>query len=205
IGTVWPDVEQQGLGADVPSTGEWLDRLEEAVQICRAMFTEEAPSFDGRYYRISQAANFPRPVQVGGPPIMVGGTGSRRTLGAVARWADASSATGTTEDVRRHMGILDEHCAKEGRDPATVRRSWLGSLFLCSSLTEADELRADLARAMGDQELAGLVVGDEAGVVEQLQALVAEGLDEVIVNLPFASAAADVQAVGAALGGAFGS
>lgn len=175
IGTARHDVEHQGVDIDIAFPGEPLARLEEAVQICRAMFTEEAPSFEGRYYRISQAANFPRPVQAGGPPITVGGIGSGH-LGVVARWADAANLTGTVGEVRRCMGILDEHCAEEGRDPATLRRSWFGPLL-----------------------------GDEAGMVEQIQALVAHGVDEVIVQLPFASTAADVAAVGVVLGKAFGS
>ena len=59
IGAAWYDVEHEGLGFDFPPARERLDRLEEALQICRAMFTEDAPSFDGRYYRIHEARNVP--------------------------------------------------------------------------------------------------------------------------------------------------
>ena len=65
IGAAWYDVEHEGLGFDFPPAGERLDRLEEALQICRAMFTEEAPTFDGRYYRIHEARNVPRPCSQG--------------------------------------------------------------------------------------------------------------------------------------------
>jgi len=75
IGAAWYDIEHEGLGFDFPPAGERLDRLEEALRICRAMFREEAPSFDGRYYRIHEARNVPPPVQPGGPPILVGGGG----------------------------------------------------------------------------------------------------------------------------------
>ncbi len=75
LGAAWYDVEHEGLGFDFPPAPERLDRLEEALQICRAMFHEEAPSFDGRYYRIDEARNVPRPIQPGGPPILVGGGG----------------------------------------------------------------------------------------------------------------------------------
>src|ERR1700735_2710144 len=91
IGAAWYDVEHEGLGFDLPPAGERLDRLEEALQICHAMFTEDAPSFDGRYYRIHEARNIPRPVQAGGPPILIGGGGERRPLRLVARYADMTN------------------------------------------------------------------------------------------------------------------
>ena len=75
-----------------------MDRLEEALQICRAMFTEDAPSFDGRYYRIHEARNIPRPVQSGGPPILIGGGGEKRTLRLVARYADMMNIFGVCRD-----------------------------------------------------------------------------------------------------------
>ena len=94
LGAAWYDVEHEGLGFDFPPAGERLDRLEEALQICRAMFSEEAPTFDGRYYRIHQARNVPRPVQPGGPTILVGGGGEKRTLQLVARYADMCNLFG---------------------------------------------------------------------------------------------------------------
>src|SRR5580692_7160273 len=94
IGAAWYDVEHEGLGFDVPPAGERLDRLEEALDICRAMFSEQTPTFDGRYYRIHQAKNVPPPVQPGGPTILVGGGGEKRTLQLVARYADMCNIFG---------------------------------------------------------------------------------------------------------------
>ncbi|MDQ6854265.1 MAG: LLM class flavin-dependent oxidoreductase, partial [Actinomycetota bacterium] len=71
IGAAWYEEEHEAFGFDFPPTGERMDRLEEALQICRAMFTEEAPSFKGKHYRIDKALNVPRPIQPGGPRIMV--------------------------------------------------------------------------------------------------------------------------------------
>src|SRR5678816_3215244 len=70
IGAAWYEEEHDGFGFAFPRPGERLDRLEEAVQICRALFREERPSFRGRYFSIADARNVPRPIQAGGPPIM---------------------------------------------------------------------------------------------------------------------------------------
>src|SRR5437879_5663290 len=80
LGAAWFEVEHIGLGFDFPPAGERIGRLEEAVQICKAMFREETPTFDGRYYRIKEARNVPRPIRPEGIPIMIGGGGERRTL-----------------------------------------------------------------------------------------------------------------------------
>src|SRR5207237_6394298 len=114
IGAAWHDIEHVGLGFDFPPARERLDRLEEALQICRAMFTQEAPSFTGRYYRIEEALNVPRPIQPQGPPIMIGGGGERRTLKLVAQYADISNVFGDAATARRKVEILGEHCHSLG-------------------------------------------------------------------------------------------
>ena len=106
IGGAWNEEEHKGYGWDFPPVKERLDRLEEALQICRAMFTEEAPSFAGRYYRIEKALNVPRPIQPQGPPIMIGGGGERRTLKLVAQYADISNVFGDAATARRKVEIL---------------------------------------------------------------------------------------------------
>ena len=118
IGAAWYDVEHEGLGFDFPPAGERLDRLEEALQICRAMFREEAPTFEGRYYRIHEARNVPRPVQPGGPPILVGGGGEKRTLRLVARYADMCNIFGDAATIAHKVDVLRGHCEAVGRDPA---------------------------------------------------------------------------------------
>src|SRR5437667_7497087 len=94
IGAAWNEDEHRGYGYEFPPVGERLSRLEEALQICRSMFREEAPSFDGRYYRIQHALNVPRPVPPHGPPILIGGGGEQRTLKLVAQHADPGNFFG---------------------------------------------------------------------------------------------------------------
>ena len=123
LGAAWYEAEHVGLGVTFPPIGERMDRLEEALQICRLMFTTERPSFEGRFYRIERALNNPRPLQPGGPKILVGGVGERRTLQLVARYADIANWFGTFEEVMHLREVLERHCEAEGRDPATILRT----------------------------------------------------------------------------------
>jgi F420-dependent oxidoreductase-like protein len=195
IGAAWYDVEHEGLGVDFPPVPERMDRLEEAVQICRLMFTEERPTFEGRYYRIKEARNIPRPVQPGGPPIMIGGSGPKRTLRAVAKYADISNVFGGPDTLRKNVEILHNHCADVGRDPSEIKITRLGSLFLARSADEAEQLREGVASAMGEEwAREAATFGDADSVGEQLQALVDAGAQELIFNLPLANDADDVTA-----------
>jgi F420-dependent oxidoreductase-like protein len=189
IGAAWYEEEHVGLGFDFPPAGERLDRLEEALQICRAMFTEEAPTFTGKHYRIEKALNVPRPIQPGGPRIMVGGSGEKRTLRLVAEYADMCNVHGSPDTVRRLLGVLHDHCAAVGRDPAEITNTLLCSLFLSSSLEEAESTSTFLRDAAGDDFGERFIVGEAGSVVDQVGALVDAGLDTVIVNMPFADAA----------------
>jgi len=130
LGAAWNEAEHIGYGFDFPPIGERMDRLEEALTICRLMFTEDRPSFEGRHYRIERALNVPRPLQPGGPPIIVGGTGERRTLRIAARHATMTHwFAGSVESLEHKAQILEEHCAAVGRDPSTITKT-LGSPIL---------------------------------------------------------------------------
>jgi F420-dependent oxidoreductase-like protein len=123
IGAAWNDVEHAGYGIEFPPIGEREDRLEEALTICKAMFTQERPSFAGRYYTIDRALNHPRPIRPGGPKIMVGGGGERRTLKTAARFADITNWFGTLEEAAAKLAVLDRHCEDIGRDPKEILRT----------------------------------------------------------------------------------
>jgi F420-dependent oxidoreductase-like protein len=121
IGAAWNEDEHRGYGYDFPPIGRRMDRLEEAVQIARLMFTEERPSFEGNFYRIERALNVPRPVQKGGPKILIGGGGEKRTLRILARFGDIGHwFGGPLEDLKRKRQVFEEHCASVGRNPSDV-------------------------------------------------------------------------------------
>ena len=124
IGAAWNDDEHAGYGYDFPTAKERLDRLEEALQIIPAMFTEEAPSFEGRHYRIRDVLNNPKPVR-GRIPVLIGGGGEKRTLRLVAQYGDACNLFGGPDDVRHKLDVLERHCADVGRDPAEITKTVL--------------------------------------------------------------------------------
>ena len=153
IGAAWNEDEHAGYGYDFPTARERLDRLEEALQICRAMFTEAAPTFEGRHYRIRSVLNNPKPI-LGRIPVLVGGSGEKRTLRLVAQYADACNLFGDPDTIRHKIGVLERHCADVGRDPAEITRTVL--------LT----VRAD----------------DQAGLKQRVAGYLAVGVDGLVVN-----------------------
>jgi F420-dependent oxidoreductase-like protein len=186
IGAAWHDIEHEGLGFHFPPAGERLDRLEEALQICRAMLREEAPTFDGRYYRIHGAVNLPRPLQPGGPPILVGGGGERRTLRLVAQYADACNISGDAATIRHKVEVLDHHCKDVGRDRSSIAVTRLSSLFLTGNAAETGQVRDFVTAAAGPEAAAAFLIGEPDQVLAQVAELIDAGVDEFYVNMPLA-------------------
>jgi len=202
IGAAWHDLEHDALGYPFPPAGERLDRLEEAVQICASLFTEDSTTFDGRYYQLRDARNVPRPIRPDGIPIMIGGGGERRTLRLVAQYADRCNIAGDVDTIRHKLDVLRGHCADLGRDPASITTTRLGSLFLSATPDEAAQTRDTLVGLAGAEFVATCTIGTEDEVAEQVAALLDAGLDEPIFNLPFADPAGVARA-GALLTGRF--
>src|SRR5262245_12668607 len=188
--------EHQGYGFDFPPIGERLSRLDEALHITRGMLRGERPTFEGRFYRTSDALNVPAPVQRGGPAILIGGTGEQRTLRIAARHADESNWTCPPEEFPRKLEALDKHCAAVGRKRGEINVTWLGSLLIADTMEAAEKLRDDYLRARGmdwsalppamrDRIAAVLVLGDPDTVGEFVQTrILGQGLDGIVVNLP---------------------
>ena len=138
MGAAWNEEEHIGFGYDFPSVRERMDRLDEALTIIRSMFTEERPSFTGHYYRIHEALDVPRPVQRGGPRILVGGGGEQRTLKIAATHADMTHWFPLGLDALRHKTeVLEGYCEAIGRDPATIERTMATPVVVAGSDAEA--------------------------------------------------------------------
>lgn len=124
IGAGWNELEHSSYGIPLPPTGDRIRALGEACEIIRRMWTEEAPTFEGRYYQVHEARCEPKPVQKPYPPFVIGGGGEKLTLRVVAQYANVwNMAGGPPEELARKSAILDEHCAAVGRDPSTIARS----------------------------------------------------------------------------------
>ena len=124
LGTGWVEAEHTSYGIPLPPWKERFDRLEETCEILHLLFTEEAADFDGSFYHLEGAKALPKPLQKPHPPIVIGGTGEKRTLRIAALWADQWNLPGGDPDMLRHkVGVLHQHCAEVGRDPAEIEVS----------------------------------------------------------------------------------
>jgi F420-dependent oxidoreductase-like protein len=207
IGAAWFEAEHVAFGYDFAPTGERLARLEEAVQICRAMFTQDRPSFDGRFYRITDIINVPRPVTPGGPPIMVGGGGERKTLRIAARYADATNFFGDPAEVRHKLEVLAQHCADAGRDPSEITKTRLGTIALLASHADAEaeiERRAKAYNRTPDQVRTMMAIGGPEDIAEQVAPYFDAGLDGLIFNLTTKDDLDAIATVGEVLTKSFG-
>ena len=146
LGAAWNEQEHIGYGYEFPPIRERMDRLDEALTIIRAMFTEDRPSFTGRHYRIDKALNVPRPIQPGGPRIMVGGGGEQRTLKIAAKHADMTHWFPLGLEMLRHKSeVLEGYCAEIGRDPSTIERTMAAPVIVADTEAEASGLRRPTA------------------------------------------------------------
>jgi len=147
-GSYAPEFAQFGL--DFPREAERAARLGEALEVIRRLFTEDAPSFAGRYYRLDGAPSLPRPVQRPHPPIHVGGAGERRTLPLVARHADVwNCPTYALGELPRKLEVLSDTCRRIGRDPASLRVTEEAVLALVARRSQVEEARALAERRFG--------------------------------------------------------
>lgn len=142
LGAAWNETEHIGYGYDFPGVGERMDRLDEALTIARAMFTEDRPTFVGRHYRIEGALNVPKPIQPGGPPIMVGGGGEQRTLRIAAKHADMTHWFPLGFEALKHKNeVLEGWCEQIGRDPSTIERTMATPVIVAANEADATAMR----------------------------------------------------------------
>ncbi|MEV1328734.1 LLM class F420-dependent oxidoreductase [Micromonospora costi] len=142
IGASWYEREQRGLGVPVVPMGERFERLEETLQICLQMWSSDNGPFEGRHYQLAETLCVPAPLGRQRPPIMVGGSGEKKTLRLVARYADSCNLFGGPVDELRHkLDVLRSHCEAEGRDYDSIEKT------LVMRISPLDERDAFLAAA----------------------------------------------------------
>jgi F420-dependent oxidoreductase-like protein len=128
IGAAWFEEEHDALGVPYPPIAERFERLEEAIQICFQMWSDDDGPYDGKHYKLAETMCSPQPVSRPRPTLMIGGSGEKKTLRLVARYADACNLYGNERDVVAHkLEVLKGHCEAEGRDYGEIEKTIIWS------------------------------------------------------------------------------
>jgi F420-dependent oxidoreductase-like protein len=205
LGAAWFEDEHRAYGVPFPPLKERFERLEDALNIARSMFTEEVATYEGTHHSIHGAINNPRPLR-GDIPILIGGSGEKKTLRMVAQYADGSNFFGDLARVRHLLGVLEGHCERLGRDMGEITKTRMGTLFIATT-HEAAIAKVEKAKAAGaDPERLRAMgfIGDPGEVAEQVQALLDAGLDGVTVSMPDVYDVESVALAGETLGAVIG-
>jgi len=124
IGAAWNEDESRGLGLLFPPTAERFERLEEAILICKQMWADDDAPFEGKHYHLARTLNSPQPLSRPRPPILIGGSGEKKTLRLVARYADSCNINVLDPAVAAHkLDVLRQHCADLGRDYDEIEKT----------------------------------------------------------------------------------
>jgi len=184
IGGAWMEPEHQAHGIDFGSGfGQRLDWMDEAVAAMRTVMDggSATSSGDGRY-AFDDLRHAPLPIQKK-LPIMIGGSGEKKTLRMVAEMADLCNIGGTADVVRQKLAVLDEHLDAVGRPRDAVKRTNLVSLLLARDDRHRDEIRAMLRWDENPDVRNRMVIAGESEAIEAFAECVAAGVDEILVNL----------------------
>ena len=186
IGGAWFDREHEAFGIDFGSgVGDRLDHLDEAVMLMRRLLDGERFDHDGRFYQMRDALCAPRPVQEH-LPILVGGSGPKKTLRTVAERADAWNTSGTVEEVRTKLDILDDHCAAVGRDRSTIELTVSFPMTIRDSVGAAETAFARLLAANDADDIKAnpILLGPPDALAEAIAPYRDLGFRTVIARLP---------------------
>jgi F420-dependent oxidoreductase-like protein len=183
IGAGWFEGEHDAYGYAFPPLKERFERLEDHLRIARAMFTEDQATVAGTHHSVSGAYNNPKPLR-GDIPILVGGSGERKTLRMVARYADGCNLFGDPERARHLLGVLGQHCEDAGRDPAGITKTSMMSIAIAET-EEGARRKLDALRAMGfpEQRIAGTTAGTPEQILERAHAFREVGIEGLTFSM----------------------
>jgi F420-dependent oxidoreductase-like protein len=158
IGAAWNEAESRGIGLPFPPTAERFERLEEALQICLQMWSDDEGPYEGKHYRLERTLNVPQPLTKPHPPILIGGGGEKKTLRLVAKYAQACNLFGGDE-LEHKLEVLRRHCDDVGRDYDEIEKTVMLSLDPGANGEKVDALLEELQRlaSLGIQEAHGSV------------------------------------------------
>jgi F420-dependent oxidoreductase-like protein len=193
IGAGWYELEHDSFGIEFGTFTDRFEKLEEALQIVLPMLRGERPSVDGEHYRTQEAINEPQPVAH--IPVMIGGSGEKKTLRMVAQYADESNLIAPASDIPRKLEALAEHCDRLSRDRSEITVSWQRSACIAPTMEQAvAELHDYLARRgldVGSLDedtkvslLSRFAYGDPDTVGERFEKELSLGVDGFTINMP---------------------
>ena len=189
IGAGWFELEHDSLGYEFGTFTDRFEKLEEALQIIKPMLSGEKVSFSGKHYSVTDAVNSPAPTsQI---PIMIGGSGEKKTLRMVAQYANESNLSrGTAQEIPQKLDALAAHCERLGRNRSEIK---VTKLVMCCVAPTMEEAQADVKALSGAKNWTDevmqmlphmLIFGDPDTVGEKLQELMSTGIDGLTINLP---------------------
>jgi F420-dependent oxidoreductase-like protein len=193
IGAGWFELEHDSLGFEFKTFTDRFEKLEEALQIILPMLRDESVTLDGAHYRVKDTINHPAPLSK--IPVMIGGSGEKKTLRLVAQYGDESNLTCPLDEVARKLDALAAHCERLGRDRSEIAVS--KHLNVCLADTH-DQAYAEISRFLAERGLdlstmddetrdvilAMVIWGDESEVGERLAEALATGVDGLTISLP---------------------
>ena len=204
IGAGWKDDEFAAYGYNFPPIRERLERMAETARIVKAMFTEERATVEGTHHRVDGAYNNPKPVR-GDIPILIGGSGERKTLRMVAQYGDGCNVFGDPERFQYLMGVLDQHCEDVGRDPSEITRTTMATVVVTATQEDAERKKAAALEAgMPRERVEAAWIGDADTVAERARAYRDVGVQGMTIVMPDAYDLEAIAMAGRALGPVFG-
>ena len=185
IGAAWNEEESRAYGIPFPSVSERFERLDEALQIIHKMWTEDHATFIGKYYQIKDAYCNPKPLQKPHPPILIGGTGERKTFRLVAKYGDACNLFGSPDTIRKKLAILRERCREVNREYGTILKTKLGHVIIASDKNKVEKMLAEEFKNVSSEMRSEFVIfGTPEEVRRQVEAFRDSGIEYLIVSLP---------------------
>ncbi len=184
VGAGWQDREHHNYGWDLLDVPRRFKRFEEGLEVLTRLFQSSAPvDFSGEFYRLNEAVLLPRPSRPGGPPVLVGGNGLRRTLPLAARYAvEWNGIYLTPEKLTERNRRLDELLEEVGRSTSAVRRSVMTGVVFGSDAAAVQQKLDSRGRTRQELQDLGIIVGTAPEVVEQIGALQAAGAHAVMLQ-----------------------
>ncbi|MDX6727424.1 MAG: hypothetical protein QOK49_2229 [Baekduia sp.] len=184
IGAGWFEEEHNAYGFAYPPLKERFERLEDHLQIVRAMFTQEQATVAGRHHSVTGAYNNPKPLR-GDIPILIGGSGERKTLRMVAQYADGCNLFGDPERAQHLLGVLQDHCESVGRDPSEITKTSMMTLAIAPT-ADGVQAKLDAMRGLGfpEERIAATTAGTPEQILERAQAFRDVGIEGLTFSMP---------------------